>query len=954
MQQGIALLPRMQKVLLRSYSHPSVGGPCQCGQPAAYRCEGQCWKPPLRCATCIVADHSNQPFHHIQHWNGRHFTRTSLKALGLVIHTDPRSGAHRCPASKPDQEEPDEDENPADRRKRAFVVVHTNGFHTVDIKYCFCPGEQGIVEEWEQLLAVGLFPASWRHPRTAFTLDVLRQFHVHSLTSKKSTYDFVGALAALTNATFPQDVDNRTREFQRSFRFWRKLSIERRMGQAHGIDSLVPHRQPGSLAVRCPTCPEVNFNVSEATLKDAPEEEIHKHTLFLSVDGNFKMQRKNKGKCSDPDDVALNNGHAYFPDNAKYLKYLQVAKPIKEDENLAECNHFRAERLQNKVKFKNVLDTGVVAVQCARHGFYLHNGMVDLKKGEGFANTDFAVCMSPSEQSKQRRIMFMYDIWCQYVVNLKKRLSTRFQRMLPIILLVVGAIPKMHIHAHIDLCALLWNLNWLVHSAMTVGEMIETGWAEHNLTSGSTKEMNCGHRHDSIDDTSGHWNWQKLIKITAALVRLYRICVLEIRRRKRDFDGCNALTSPEHIAEWEKMDTTPQLDKDGKFVGPPTHAAAYEKMVAQEKTTTASTGLEQTSACALVAEALLLENDQVAVRRLVVQKASADVLAIRRARLVDDLNDHRQRLVLYAPELVSSFSPIDPDTPENEKLHLASDFSESQREELNVCELASVEHALREGSAYDALRDLRLSIQTLNVNIAFKAANIHGTNATTRAQRFLKTLSNDIQVCATGYRLHRKGLVALGMEDDHASLKPLLREELRGKDGKAMAAGQVKDSDPWFWRAAQPSDLSEKEEAEWCVALERARWHRLRALLKRAEEEKETLEEEFQRTITAFGKMQDIWRSLAADAEEPGSKAYAEKQGSMYEELKDRCQKGLLSLPELIAKDLKKEEEKEAKEAEAARQKNNSPEQDEENFWDMKCEWFPPIRCATLLLLWAL
>lgn len=46
----------------------------------------------------------------------------------------------------------------------------------------------------------------------------------------------------------------------------------------------------------------------------------HKYTLFISADGNFKLQRKNK--CGDPDDVSLNNGTGYFVEDKAYQKYL--------------------------------------------------------------------------------------------------------------------------------------------------------------------------------------------------------------------------------------------------------------------------------------------------------------------------------------------------------------------------------------------------------------------------------------------------------------------------------------------------------------------------------------------------------------------------------------------------------------------------------------------------------
>jgi hypothetical protein len=46
------------------------------------------------------------------------------------------------------------------------------------------------------------------------------------------------------------------------------------------------------------------------------------------------------------------------------------------------CTHLRANRLRNVTKFKNAVVSGIVAIVCARHAFYLPQGMVDLQKGE--------------------------------------------------------------------------------------------------------------------------------------------------------------------------------------------------------------------------------------------------------------------------------------------------------------------------------------------------------------------------------------------------------------------------------------------------------------------------------------------------------------------------------------------------------------------------------------------
>jgi hypothetical protein len=58
----------------------------------------------------------------------------------------------------------------------------------------------------DQLLEAGLFPASVKQPSLAFTFNVLKDFHLHTLKSKKSAYDSISALHQQTNNAFPMDV----------------------------------------------------------------------------------------------------------------------------------------------------------------------------------------------------------------------------------------------------------------------------------------------------------------------------------------------------------------------------------------------------------------------------------------------------------------------------------------------------------------------------------------------------------------------------------------------------------------------------------------------------------------------------------------------------------------------------------------------------------------------------
>ncbi|KAF7360834.1 hypothetical protein MSAN_01112700 [Mycena sanguinolenta] len=830
---------------------------------------------------------------------------------------------------------------------REIVVVHENGFHRVVIDFCSCPKNNRILDQWKQLLNVRLFPATWKRPTTVFTFAVMDQFHIHSLTSKKSAYDYVRALAKLTNNAFPQDVENRCREFQHSFRIWRFLALQRRTGQAHEFDKYVPHRAPKSLTIRCPACPEVGYNIDQKTIDEAEESEKqvrlsgyffsvaqfsirHKYTLYVSTDGNFKLQRKNK--LDDPDDVALNNGHGYFVNTAEFQKYLDIAKPLAADETDETCSHFRAARLQNVAKFKNAVITGVVAVQCVRHGFYLPNGMVDLKRGEAYANTDYAICHGLSEATNQRWIMLLYDIWCQYHRNLKTRVKNWFGNMLTTIEKFRRGIPKMHIHNHQDF-------------ACTVGEMIETGWAEQNLTAGSTKEQNDGHRHDSIDETSGHWNWDKLIKITDTLVRLYRLNELEIRDREFAFEKWSASRDPRLVAGWEQEEVMIESFEAKLEHGPPTHAAAYRKL-AEEELANVKAGLEaHTGDTALIATALMVERDQVSVRRLVAAKEEENIIRTARGRLSETISNLRMRQVQRVPELAKHMRDIDVEKPEHEVLFLPSNFNAATRDDLKLKALSLIEYELREANAYQHLEDLRNAIRVYNINYAFKRTHLHGTGATTKAANYLKTLYNDVQIHCTNYRITRAALLKLGLPRDDKALQPLKRDELRGKDGKEQAPGQAKEKDPWFWKVGRPSGLSVEQEQQWSTEMDRVRWFRLRALLQRALEERETLLEEFARTRESFIKSATIWRALAEqkvkkedkqtdehedkdedeDEENRGKRAYASKQCAMYSELADRCFAAHGKLSILVAEDLAKQIAKEERE-----QQNKEQEEQED------------------------
>ncbi|TFK61665.1 hypothetical protein BDN72DRAFT_872706 [Pluteus cervinus] len=274
-----------------------------------YHCKDCFYKRPL-CKDCIKHEHVNHPFHRIRKWEGTHFSACSLEALEMELYLG--HGGTRCP-------------NLSARggyKARRFTLVHTNGIHQMAVHFCQCLNH---LDEPYQLLRAQLFPPTLERPKTVFTFEFLDDFHVHSLTSKKSMYDYLDAVQRKTDAVFPDDVADRYKEAHRADRVWRYLALVRRSGQAHGIDDHLTHRRPNSLAVRCPACPEPGFNLDQTVLDLAKPSDMHKYTYFICMDGNYRLQQSFKtSQNSDPNDVALNNGNAYFVNDAIYKKYLKL------------------------------------------------------------------------------------------------------------------------------------------------------------------------------------------------------------------------------------------------------------------------------------------------------------------------------------------------------------------------------------------------------------------------------------------------------------------------------------------------------------------------------------------------------------------------------------------------------------------------------------------------------
>jgi hypothetical protein len=114
----------------------------------------------------------------------------------MVLQTCRESNGQPCPNIDPRKA----------NETREFTIADHNGFHIRQLQFCRCRHPEKDDKDYEQLLAVRLFPATFTHPQTAFTFTVMKQFHIHTLASKKSAYDYVKALCMLTDNASNHDV----------------------------------------------------------------------------------------------------------------------------------------------------------------------------------------------------------------------------------------------------------------------------------------------------------------------------------------------------------------------------------------------------------------------------------------------------------------------------------------------------------------------------------------------------------------------------------------------------------------------------------------------------------------------------------------------------------------------------------------------------------------------------
>jgi hypothetical protein len=164
-----------------------------------YRCLDCGWYETM-CKDCIFKAHAKIPFHQVQEWDIRRgfWSNRSLTGMGLELYL----GHHSRKCSY------------AIRDSRPMHIVSMHGIHKVGVQFCSCPDRDTAqlpleAEQAAQLVAEGYWPSTWKQPRTAFSIRLMKQFDLLACQSQVSAHDFFMQLVRMTDNVTPQDVDVR-------------------------------------------------------------------------------------------------------------------------------------------------------------------------------------------------------------------------------------------------------------------------------------------------------------------------------------------------------------------------------------------------------------------------------------------------------------------------------------------------------------------------------------------------------------------------------------------------------------------------------------------------------------------------------------------------------------------------------------------------------------------------
>ncbi|KAF8833598.1 hypothetical protein BDN67DRAFT_1017363 [Paxillus ammoniavirescens] len=393
-------------------------------------------------------------------------------------------------------------------RNHLLTMVDVSGIRVVAICPCKCPQQSPFQA---QLLQIGLYPATQKSLRTAFTFQSLESFRLMNLECKVTAMSCYKYLRRMTDPIVPHSTPDRYKELLRISRQWRYLQNKLAFGFAH--DSTVEVKD-GDLAYFCPACPQPGVNLSEDWMEDLGG--AWKYSRSFIMDGNFSAE------------------------------HMKLKNNIADDKQPKSTCHEHKAVNQVHATQKHLTATGIGAITCARHRCFVPDTVVDFQKGEWQVNMDYVLCRALGKLEGMLRAAVIYDIVCQFSVHFGAWVLKSDYLKLSDSIQIVWGIGLFHIHGHQDVCLSRYSPDLIPGISKVDGEVLETLWSQLNEICGSTHSMTAAHHREVLNDHMLDSNRKKMLNIIQSLSRTYIQAIQALEVAKEGYQNLTENANHSH------------------------------------------------------------------------------------------------------------------------------------------------------------------------------------------------------------------------------------------------------------------------------------------------------------------------------------------------------------------------------------------------------------------------
>ncbi|KAK0490076.1 hypothetical protein EDD18DRAFT_1358694 [Armillaria luteobubalina] len=185
------------------------------------------------------------------------------------------------------------------------------------------------------------------------------------------------------------------------------------------------------------------------------------------------------------------------------------------------------------------------------------------------------------------RLVTLYDIACQWSINLKEHIDIYRDFMCPKIPKKVYLVPKFHLPGHIKDCQEKYCMSFHIHVGENDSKAPEHSWAISNGVAASTREMGPGHQCEKLDQHFGDFNWQKNVSQGDTLLCKIKDAVLKASDHEDWFKHFTASLPQSDIAKWTQMVETWEVDRNkpnpfARTVASKTEAAMHLQLARED------------------------------------------------------------------------------------------------------------------------------------------------------------------------------------------------------------------------------------------------------------------------------------------------------------------------------------------------------------------------------------